>query len=223
MRKRVKSLLIVGCVCVIMGSHTARAQSNLSQSKKSIVETPFTMILGRDQSSELTAGKSPNIANQQQRKTLRTMSGRRLKAGIRASEHFDNQGGHIVLAGLNSETDANADQIIYEIPTASKTATALLEKLETRYGQPDEAKGNERIWHIQNPDMRNGQAKIITLRVSETGGKLRIDADRTPITRRGELLVKPQRQISVRGQTSGDSNQTSSKPVQQRPLEVSND
>lgn len=204
MQKRTKCFLILWCIIMVGGEHNAAAQS-----KPDVVETPFTLLLDIELSSETFSEKPSKLANLQKRNSLRTVAGRRLKVGIRASEYLDGRGGRITLAGLSNESDVNADQIIYQIPARSKHARSLVTVMESRYGQADEIKNGERVWHIRNPDMRHGQAKVITMRMRETAGKLTIIADRTPIIRRGELLVKPQRQLPSGNQASSRNTQQS--------------
>ena len=215
MQKKTKCFLILWCTIMVGGAHNAAAQS-----KPDAVETPFTLLLGKGLSSETFSENPSQLASLQQRKSLKTVSGRRLKAGIKASEYLDGRGGNITLAGLNNENDVNADQIIYQIPAFSKHARSLITAMESRYGQADEIKNGERIWYIRNPDMKYGQAKIITMRMRKTTGKLIIIADRTPISRRGELLIKPQRKLPSGNQASSRSTQQSvAQSLQKQPQE----
>ncbi len=210
MQRTVRYFWVIGCVFIVLSAHSAVAQS-----KKDTAETPFTLLLGSGQNPE----KLSSLANLPQRKSLRTVSGRRLMAGVRASEYLDDRGGRITLSGLSNESDTNADQIIYQIPARSERAKNLVATMKSRYGQPDEIIDGDQIWHIRNPDMRRGQAKIINMRIRQTAGTLTIIADRTPITRRGELLVKPPRKLSVRSQTSTRNTQKATAQSAQKQIQ----
>ena len=172
------------CLTLVFGS--VNAQFAAAQTKTADAETPFTLILE-------PSSKSGQAANMERRKTVSVIAGRRMKPGMRGFAYKDEQDGTITLAGPNSASGANADQLVYKISSNSSRARSLIAGIETRYGQPDIQKPRERIWYIKNPNVQLGQAKIITLTVSDKAGQLTINADRMPITRRGELLVKPLR------------------------------
>jgi len=162
-------------------------------------ETPFA-ILSQNQPDQrvksATTLKIPSqtqTQTQTQRRKIDSIADRHVKSGMTAYEYNDHQGGHITVMGLNKIDQNTADQMIYKIPARLPHATNLKAQLERKYGPPDKVIGNEKIWYIPNIERKHGQAKIITMRLKQVAGELVISADRTPIARRGELLVKPVR------------------------------
>ena len=182
-------------LCTFMVIGCANAQFSAAQVRQNDTATPFSLLLGDTQTESQNAGRSKAVANTNRRIPINSIDGRRLKAGMNGYEYKDTQGGRVMFEGLGDVEAGDADQLIYQIPSNSDRAQNLIAQFEAQYGSPDVRKADEQIWYIKNPNIQRGQAKIITLRVTDAAGTLTINADRMPITRRGELLVKPQRRL----------------------------
>ena len=196
---RNKTFKAAALIILFANSGFLNAEAQVSDKMDvNFTDTPFAILTQSQPNSRLKSVESFQNLNPVQKLGINDVAGRHVKGGMTAYEYSDHQGGHITVLGLNKSDQKNADQMIYKIPARLPHATNLKAQLEHKYGPPDKVIGNEKIWYIPNVERKHGQAKIITMRLKQVAGELVISADRTPITRRGQLLVKPVRQQPVK-------------------------
>jgi len=223
MIKNISKFVVFSILLGVLSQNTnAQSLSSKIQSSSSNLVTPFDMLLDMGRNLDVPADEQINRSKATVGKQKQSNIKYRQRPGMHVHDYIDENGGQVVVDRLSGVEDLNADNIRYSIAAGSIRAKNLMTLIREQYGTANEQRGNMQIWYIQNPDIRDGQAKIITLRAQEVNGQISISADRTPITRRRKTIVDAPPEFTLKNKTLGEPNVTKIKPAKKQRNQFTN-